>query len=113
MTDELWKARFAVKRAVLDVVAQEYHEVDTADKSAHADYLSDMLDEALEEYAEAYLMEQTRKEAEVMKARLEEEMKKPQKIELYDPKTYYMSFNVDAGVPYTDLMNHFFNRRAD
>lgn len=88
---ELAKARWAVRRAVMDVVAFDQHDWEGASDSAHADYLDDMLDEALKEYVEAYLHEQNRKELEELKSRLEEEMKKPQRIEIYDPKNYYIS----------------------
>lgn len=112
---ELAKARWAVRRAVMDVVAFDQHDWGGASDSAHADYLDDRLDEALKEYAEAYLQEQNRKELETLRARLEEEMKKPQSIQIYDPKNYYISepmssyedFNVRSAI-----QDHI-NRRAD
>lgn len=70
-SDELWKARFAVKRAVLDCVAHDYHDEATASSVHHGDYLEDMLDEALKEYAEAYLKDQIRRDMEGVRDALE------------------------------------------
>lgn len=84
MSDELWKARYAVKRAVLDVVANDYR-VDDPDP-AHADYPDDRLDEALKEYAEAYLRDGLRRDVEEMKKRLQEEKEFRKPVILINPK---------------------------
>lgn len=104
MTDELWKARFNVKRAVLDVVAQEYHEVDTAGACAHADYLSDQLDEALKEYAEAYLKDQIRRDMEDIRDALEASQN-------FAEPTLIVSPGMKSEV--VDFLENGLNRRAD
>lgn len=88
---ELAKARWAVRRAVMDVVAWDQHDWEGASDSAHADYLDDQLDKALEEYVEAYLMEQT---GETM-------------------EEFNDSFKPQKEYPYADALDVFFNRRAD
>ncbi|WP_026415467.1 hypothetical protein [Actinomadura oligospora] len=55
MIYDLWSARYAVKRAVLDVIADEYHENDTAGAVAQSDYMAEQLDKALATYAEIYM----------------------------------------------------------
>jgi hypothetical protein len=94
MDDNLSKARWEVRKAVLDVVAFDHHDHETSSEVAHSDYLESLLDEALEEYAKAWSIQNLKVELEIAKKELER--KRAETLHLIDPKS-------------GDIFQHFFN----